>query len=338
MTRSQRPAPALSSISEARLAPPEKADVGLDELVSFFAAPVEGFARQRLGVGIPDGEESYPDQLAIALDGLEQWGVGNRYLQALLDGRDPIAAQGAELRRGSLPPFAFGADAFGPIREKAQAVAAAAHGYRSDAADAIDVRVDLSGGRRLYGTVGDVFDGRLVPVSYSRLGAKHRLAAWIRLLAMAAGGSSPVTEAVVVGSAGGYRPSARMSRLAPPGDAADILATLIAIRDAGLTAPIGLTLDAAESAAREFVRGGNDRQAMRRAGWAYQKSYGDKNRYAGLVFHGDPEAAVTFEELCVAVPDVLDDAASLPGTASTPMYVRLAAAVFGPLIANEEDR
>ncbi|MCF8604122.1 exodeoxyribonuclease V subunit gamma [Gordonia sp. HY442] len=340
-TRSDRPAPPLPRVSDARLAAQDAADVDLDELIRFLTAPVEGFARQRLGIGIPDEVEKYQDQLAVSLDGPEKWGVGDRYLRALLDGRDPIAAQGAELRRGSLPPFAFGATTFGPIRDKAQAVATAADGYRSDSADAVDVRVDLPGGRRLYGTVGDVFDGRLVPVSYSRLGPKHRLAAWIRLLAMAASGAVAQPEAVVVGSAGGQRPAAKMSRLRAPSDAAEILAVFVAIRDAGLTAPIGLTLDAAEAAASEFGRAGNERRAMQRASWAHGSSYNDANRYASLVFHGDPGVPVTFDELCVSVPDLTvfaDVEQWLPGTSTTPMYLRLATAVFGPLRANEEDR
>ncbi|WOC13982.1 exodeoxyribonuclease V subunit gamma [Gordonia sp. MP11Mi] len=341
LTRSELPAPMLPRISDARPTAPALGDVDLDELIAFLSAPVEGFARQRLGLGIPEEVDEYPDQLAVSLDGLEKWGVGNRYLQALLDGRDPVAAQGAELRRGSLPPFAFGTKVFGPIRDKAQSVATAAHGYRSDSADAVDIRVELPGGRRLYGTVGDVFDGRLVPVSYSRLGAKHRLAAWIRVLAMTASGSVDGAEAVVVGSAGGFRPSARVSRLVAPHDASEILAVLVAIRDAGLTVPIGLTLEAAEAAAAEFDRSGNERRAMNRASWAYRSSYSDPNRYAGLVFHGDPGANVSFDELCVSLPDptALSSVDQwLPGTQSTPMYVRLASAVFGPLRRNEEDR
>lgn len=339
--RSGAPAPALPRLADARLGELELGDVDLDDLITFLCAPVEGFARQRLGVGLPESADGHPDQLAVSLDGLEQWSVGNRYLQALLDGRDPAAAAGAELRRGSLPPFTFGADTFGPIRGKAQAISIAADGYRTDSADAVDVRVDLPGGRRLYGTVGDVFGDRLVPVSYSRLGAKHRVGAWIRLLAMAAGSSRRVPQAVVVGGAGGHTPSAKVSRLSAPDDALEILTLLVALRDAGLRAPIGLTLDAAASAASEFNRRGRAPQAMQRAKFTYEKSFGDKNRYAGLVFRGDPDASVEFDELCLAVPslDTLGDVEHLlPGDQSTPMYLRLACALFSPLLSNEEDR
>ncbi|WFN94851.1 exodeoxyribonuclease V subunit gamma [Gordonia sihwensis] len=344
LTRCRERGPALPVIADERLprAPGDAdVDLDLDELISFLAAPVEGHARQRLGVGLPEQADEHRDELAVELDGLERWGVGNRYLDALLSGADPHAAQGAELRRGSLPPFAFGTREFGPIRDKAQAVATAAHGYRDDSADAVDVRVVLPDGRRVYGTVGDVFAGRLVPVSYSRLGPKHRLAAWIRLLAIRAGSDRDVAEAVVVGSASGRYPSAKVSRIRTPDDAGDLLAVLVAIRDAGLTAPIGLTLDAAVAAASEFGRSGDPAKARRRAEWAYKKSYGDQNRYAGLVFHGDPDAAVGFETMAAAVPqpEALSSVAGLlPGDDATDMYIRLAAALFGSLLAHEEDR
>lgn len=332
----------LPVIADESLSPADiSGDVELDDLISFFAAPVEGYARQRLGVGLPDTADEHRDQLAVELDGLEKWGVGNRYLTALLNGADPSAAQGAELRRGSLPPFAFGTRELSPIRDKAQAVATAAHGYRTDSADAIDVRVKLPDGRRLYGTVGDVFAGRLVPVSYSRLAPKHRLAAWIRLLAMAAGSDNPASEAIIIGSASGRYPSAKVSRLRAPADAAEILTALVAIRDVGLAAPIGLTLDAAEATASEFNRSGSGPKAIRRASWKYEQSYSDANRYAGLVFHGDPDAGVSFDLLTEAVPtaeQLASVADVLPGDASTPMYVRLSALLFGPLLSNEDDR
>ncbi|EGD53537.1 exodeoxyribonuclease V subunit gamma [Gordonia neofelifaecis] len=342
LARSRARGPAVPVIADESLPPTDlTGDLDLDELISFFAAPVDGYARQRLGVGLPDETDEHRDELAVELDGLERWGVGNRYLGALLGGADARAAQGAELRRGSLPPFAFGAREFGPIRDKAQAVATAAHGYRSDAADAVDVRVTLAGGRRLYGTVGDVFSGRLVPVAYSRLGPKHRLAAWIRLLAIAAGSDETVAEAIVIGSASGRYPSAKVSRLSTPSEATDLLNLLVAVRDAGLTAPIGLTLDAAEAAASEFTRSGSPDKALRRAEWAYKKSYADGSGYAGLVFHGDPDAPVDFPTLRRAVPaaeSLASIGAWLPGDESTDMYIRLAAALFGPLRMHEEDR
>ncbi|NLG46341.1 exodeoxyribonuclease V subunit gamma [Gordonia sp. (in: high G+C Gram-positive bacteria)] len=342
LTRAGERGPQLPVIADEVLPDADRSgDVDLDELIAFLSAPVEGYARQRLGVGLPDQADEHSDELAVQLDGLERWGVGNRFLAALLAGDDPTAAQGAELRRGSLPPFAFGAREFAPIRERAQAVATAAYGYRSDSADAVDVRVALPDGRRIYGTVGDIFSGRLVPVSFSKLGPKHRLAAWVRLLAMAAGSDRQVHEAIVIGSASGRYPAAKVSRLTAPEHAAELLTVLVTMRDAGLSAPIGLTLDAAGAAAAEYNRVGKADSALRRAKYAFASSYADPNRYAGLVFLGDPEARVEFPTLHAAMPTAAAMAPAapwLPGDDSTDMYVRLSSALFGPLLQNEDDR
>ena len=65
-------------------------------------------------------------------------------------------------------------------------LAAAALERAHPAGAPVDVDVDLGGGRRLRGTVPEVYGDRLVPVSYSRLGPKHRLQSWVALLALAA--------------------------------------------------------------------------------------------------------------------------------------------------------
>ena len=75
-------------------------------------------------------------------------------------------------------------------------------------AAAIDIEVDLGDGRRLRGTVPEVYDDRLVPVSYSRLGAKHRLQSWVHVLALAAAHPDREWSAHTIG-----RPESSRSRL-----------------------------------------------------------------------------------------------------------------------------
>ncbi|MFM9377963.1 exodeoxyribonuclease V subunit gamma [Gordonia sp. VNK21] len=343
LARLQRSGPEAGAepdlLAAARLpAPAGDPDVELDDLVAYLTAPAEAFVRQRLEVVLTEPDDDHPDQLDVGLDGLQRWEIGDRYLRALLDGLDEQAVQAAELRRGSLPPFALGAAEFTPIRAKAQAVALAAGQYRAGDAQPLDVRVELPDGRRLTGTVGEVFDGRLVTVTFSRLGPKHRLGAWIRLLAAAATAPGAVHEALAVGAARGRHPAAAVSRLGLPEDPAGLLAALVALRDAGLRRPLGLHLEAVEAAASAY-RTGAAQRAMNSAGYAYRKAFAD--RYLGLVFAGDPSAVPDFGDLTKAMPGPAElgaAAARLPGAAEDPMFVRLAGLIFGDLLDQESPR
>ncbi|MFW0790780.1 exodeoxyribonuclease V subunit gamma [Gordonia sp. CPCC 205333] len=334
-------------LAAARLPPLRHSDITLDDLVRFLVNPLEGFVRQRLGGQIPEVAVGQPDQLQVTLDPLDAWGIGDRFLAALLAGDDVGVAQQAEMRRGTLPPFAFGTQAMRPIVDRATSVYQAARLWRAGSADAIDIRVELPDGRRIYGTVGDIYatesgSRRLCSVTYSSLSSKHRLQTWIKLLALAANSSSAprVTEAVVVGRGKGRGPATASSTFHPPADAVDILTMLVAFRDAALCRPISLPLSAANACAQEFDRTGNHTSARRRAGYAFSNSFADRDDgYLGLVFADQPGAAIDFDTVVAAMPDDLTALTHwLPGEDDVPMFVRVASAVFGPLLEHEDAR
>ena len=66
-------------------------------------------------------------------------------------------------------------------------------------AAALDADIDLGDGRRVTGTVNRVFDNRIVEVSYSKLTAKHKLQAWISLVALTAANPDRGWTAISVG-------------------------------------------------------------------------------------------------------------------------------------------
>lgn len=314
------------------------ADIDLADLIDFFDKPTERFVRQRLGAMLPGHEESHPEQLDVDLDGLQAWKIGNRYVNSLLGGEDPEVLRAAELRRGTLPPFALGLATLGPIEEKARAIGVAAASQQTGRRDTVDVLVRLPDGRRLYGTVGDVFDGRLVTVNYSRLAPRHRLAAWISLLAIAAGSSRRVGEAVVIGAVSGRDLGAAISRLTLPDDPAGVLAQLVAIRDAGLCAPMWLPPLVAEPAAAAFGRAGRVQSAEARVNAT--KAWALEDPYCGLVLYDDPGRAASVAELMD-----LDEADAFAGLDAqlTPIdeanrFLRLADTVYGPLLRHEGNR
>ena len=67
-------------------AAPSATLVELDDLVRFVEHPVRAFLRQRLGISVGDYADEVEDALPVELDALEQWGVGQRLLDARLAG------------------------------------------------------------------------------------------------------------------------------------------------------------------------------------------------------------------------------------------------------------
>ncbi|HEY7073709.1 MAG TPA: exodeoxyribonuclease V subunit gamma, partial [Solirubrobacteraceae bacterium] len=195
LTRSREPErPFLS----APLPPLEPGVIELEDLLDFVRHPVRAFLRQRLGVRVAERAEEVEDELRVELDGLRRWEVGRRLLEARLAGIEPRPAILAEIARGTLPPGVLGkpvVDAVFPVVEDILRAA----GGAGEQAESVDVRVVLPDGRLVNGTVPDVCSDRLRTVTFSRVAATHRLAAWVRLLALAAAHPGRRFEAVTVG-------------------------------------------------------------------------------------------------------------------------------------------
>ncbi|UZN01999.1 exodeoxyribonuclease V subunit gamma [Cellulomonas sp. S1-8] len=243
----------------APLPPLDEPVVDLDDLVSALEHPVRAFVRRRLGVVVPGEVEDLDDRLPLTLAPLDGWATGDRLLGAVLDGVDLQRAASAERRRGKVPPGNLGGAALADVATRVGAVADAAGPVLGSPATTVDVTVPLPGGRTLTGTVPGVHGDVLVRAVYARLSAKHRLRAWVRLLALVASpGALTVRGAATVGRGPGTRPTAATSWLAPPSpdDARRLLADLVAVRDRALCAPLPLPVAAAGTYAQR--RHGHD--------------------------------------------------------------------------------
>ncbi|WP_280508148.1 exodeoxyribonuclease V subunit gamma [Nocardia flavorosea] len=216
----------------------ETTEIGLAELIAFLEHPVRGFLWQRLGVRIPDQEEEITDRLPIEFGGLDTWALGERMLTARLAGADPAELRAAEWRRGTLPPAELGRAVLDQVERTVDTLfRAAAPDYAQPPRD-IDIAVDLGGGRRLTGTVAEVRGDLLVRSTYSRVAPKHRLAAWVSVLALAAT-EERSWRAAVTGRGRFPTPAWRAELTAPAADeASGLLRTLVALRDAGLAEPL----------------------------------------------------------------------------------------------------
>lgn len=239
-------------------AAPVPGDVSLADLKDFFAHPVRGFFR-RLRVARPYDADEVKDGIPISLDALERWAVGDHLASQVLGGADAIAVGEALKVTGQLPPGAIGKGVLDEIINGVRPLVMHALQLRRGAPRTLDVDVDLGGGRRLSGTVGDVWGNSVVTVSFSSLAAKHRLAAWIDALALAAGLPD---ENWTVHTIGKHRSGGQVQQVAPlPQHRAEAwLRDLVALHDAGQLEPLPLPVKTSLAWAEEMrrVRAGSD--------------------------------------------------------------------------------
>lgn len=304
-----RPRPFLAE----PLAPREGDLVEIEELVKFAERPVRAFLRQRLGISLGDPEDEIEDALPIELDPLELWGVGDRLLRARLDGTDEERAVAAELARGALPPGALAQpvlDRVRPIVDRIASAADAAFGVAAEPAS-VDVKLRLRDGRSLSGTVPGVCGTTLRFVTYSRVSPRHRLALYVRWLALTAADPERPYEAVVLGRArrdaerGSDVTVARLAVLHPDPDerramALTQLESLVDVYDRGMREPLPLPCLAAAAYANAALKATGDPTVAGKgeweSGWQYPRE--DREPEHELVLGGVP----TFAELLAIEP------------------------------------
>ena len=266
--------------------------VDLDDLVAMLEHPARWFVRRRLGLWLPGEQEEVDDRIPLELDGLAQWAIGDRMLADCLAGTSRERALAAEYRRGRIPPRELGRALVHRIEQNLAPIALAARSHHVPALAgpdgqagpgmAVDVGVDLPGQVRLTGTVPDVHTGVVVRATYSRLAAKHRLRAWVQVLALAAGRpdrdhSEQGWSAVTVGRGAGARPVAALARLtAPPAPVAvQRLADLVRLRDRALREVLPMPVATTAAYARSRQAGETVEQAEAEASFAWRRERDD---------------------------------------------------------------
>jgi exodeoxyribonuclease V gamma subunit len=309
----------------------ERADVSLADLHAFYRSPVRGFLRQGLDVAAHDDHDDPRDAMPVRLEGLDAWTIGDRVLRRVLESPDPQRVLTAELLRGDLPPRALGFRTMEEVCRRVQELRDASAADRVVAPTSHDVTVDLGRRRRLVGVVPDVRGDRVVRVEYSRLSAKHRLAAWLDLLALTAAFPDRSWTAVTYGwFKRGSRQGVARSLLGPVDDRArDHLLDLVETYDRGLTEPLPFFAKTSAGWAKAR-RDGKD--PMREAEWAWNDgSYpGEQSEPEHVLVHG--RGASLERLLGVPLPDErwADDEPTRLG--------QYAVRTWRPLLAAEQGR
>jgi exodeoxyribonuclease V gamma subunit len=306
--------------------PAARGDVELTDLIAFAEHPMRAFCRQRLGMYLPGDDEQPSDVFSADLDGLDRWSIGDRMLQARLAGTDGAALRAAELRRGTLPPFRLGGEVFHRISGDVEALVTAAAPLYTKPAEVRDVTIDLGDGRRLSGTVTGLHGDVLVRAIFSRVAPKHRVAAWVGLLALAA--SEPDRWSAVVLGRAKFGSRLQRSDIAAPPDPVAVLRDLVALRDEGLRAPLPLpTVAACEYATRRH-RGDSVDLAVDAAETSFTATFGGdgQDAYVRYLYDGDFGAII-------AEPAPAASAADEPSR-----FGALATGLWAPLLDTEKVR
>ena len=250
--------------------------IELDDLVRFVQHPVRAFLRRRLRITLRDISDEVRDELPIELDGLERWAVGQRLLEARLAGVDGRAAGLAEIARGTLPPGFLGEPVLKALYRTVDSILGAARGMGATDAKPtpVDVHVTLPGGTLLSGSVPGVRDQLLLSATYSRVSARHRLATWVKLLAVSASHPETAFSAATVGR-GPDKDSVMVAAIKPlAGDAegrrriaCEQLSALADLYGRGMREPLPLYC-LTSAAYAQAAAAGEDPVAAGRQAWA----------------------------------------------------------------------
>ena len=334
-TGARREPPALLGRA---LPSPEPDDVGLDDLVRMLVHPAKAFLRQRLQISLSERDGDPDDALPVEIDSLEQWQVGHRMLSDRLAGLSPQQCATLERGRGVLPPGPLGNAVLGSVGPRVDALAHAAVPLRVLDPEAVDVSVDLGDGTSLSGTVGGLRGDQLVTVHYSSLGPKHRLTAWVQLLALGACEPDRPWQAVTLGrGAGRDRDAVVRSTLGPVprGLARTRLLQLVALHRVGLVSPLPLPCRSAEAYATQRSRGRRPSSARQAAAQAWRDS-----RFPGE--QSDPEHVLlnggtppSFDDLLEARAGASDHPDGVPLEEDGDRFGVLARRVWEPLLGLE---
>ncbi len=286
----------------------DRGAVELDDLIRFVQHPVRAFLRQRLGMVLTDRATEPADALPIELGGLERWETGQRVLEARLAGVAIETCRAAELARGDLPPGRLGEAEIDGLLPLVEGLVArvAQHGPGLGPATSLDIAIDLDDTESVIGTVAGVIGDMARSVTFSRVGARHRLAAWARLLVLTAAQPSVAYTSVTIGRGAGR--AVRVATAGPlPGGtderhrtALDLLGALVELHRLGMAEPLPLFCETSAAFAQAVHDHRNPRAAARREWETRPGSWDREDRDPEhLLVLGGP---VDLDEVVAAVP------------------------------------
>jgi exodeoxyribonuclease V gamma subunit len=238
--------------------------VTLDELVRFFQGPVRFLLRERLGILLDEADPSREDREPIALDRLEEHGIGAELLRLGLDGLGPEAAFVPVRASGRLPPGVPGRLAYDDVVAQARPLVSRVEALMAaPRREPVEVDAEVAG-MRLVGRVGGLRENGLLAWQYGKARARHRISLWLRHLALRIGDPRFDAPSRLVARAGDGGAATLVGARVPPADARGALEGLVRLYRAGQRAPLPFFPETSLAWA-EALRAADDRGRARAA-------------------------------------------------------------------------
>ncbi|HWE54250.1 MAG TPA: hypothetical protein VG435_01990, partial [Acidimicrobiales bacterium] len=318
--------------------------IQLEHLIAFAQHPMRAFLRRRLSLYLGDYTEQLSDRMPLELDGLARWELGDRLLEAVLSGVELSDAITAEQSRGFLPPGELAGPVLQEVGGGVVGIAGAlfGRGFTPGPSDSAQVRISLPDSRLLVGTVPQIRDRTVVQCVYSRLAAKHRLAGWVRFLALVADRPEMGASGLTIGKGIGRGTTAVSSLPAVGGSDEDRrqwavirLAALVDLYDRGMCQPLPLACNTSAKWAEGRKAGWDDDELLSNCTneWVASGLIPGERDDAEHTFYFGRYA--DFRRLLEEEP-ALDESGRGWPAAETHRFGRLAGRLWAPLLAHEE--
>ncbi|MDZ7684449.1 MAG: hypothetical protein U5O39_05135 [Gammaproteobacteria bacterium] len=220
---------------------PELALTSIDQLKQFFRHPARTFLRARLRIYIGDDEMELDDAEPFELSGLEQFGLAEGTLQALVEGQDPEQIHADAVASGHIMPGDIGARQFDKSLERATLILQAFRDMASEEPTPFRGECVLGNNVCLEGTVPNVYGSTIVEFRPSTLRQRQVLSAWVDHLFVNAVRGATETKLLSIGQTSGRDvPKIDTLTALPQDEAIERLTELGQLYEQGMTQPLPL--------------------------------------------------------------------------------------------------
>jgi exodeoxyribonuclease V gamma subunit len=256
--------------------PEHKEEINVSDLRRFINRPWEVFLR-RLGLYLGEPSEVGDDREPLMLDALQNWGLGNWWLNQRLANEHEDKLVDILIRGGQLPAGGLGRQLLSKLQREAEEVVEAAREQGVDVTEAKAVRVVVDN-TMIVGRINGLTPQGLRVASFSKAKSKQVMRLWLDHLLLTASEGRSIGSAISIGrpdNSGGDRIELRA--ISPPAAIGE-LEKLLKWYRLSLRYPLPLFPNAIGSVVSAIFKGDDieDEQSARRLLYAADSEYSEQ--------------------------------------------------------------